>query len=571
MASKKKLFDIKLYKEPGADPIERSVCAGTTIEELLGEYRSHLPYRVITARVDGDDVALTYKIKKACEVVFCDIRDNTANRTFQRGLTLLYLTAVRDVFGEGAKVLIRNSVNRGIYTTIDTGKTVETGDGSASSAEAVKTGDGSASSQKTQNRPLSPLSPLSPRLPEGGLRQIEKRMWELVDKNIPIVPSPGGAFSLEGLKGKFYGIMPPSTGYIYSFALESMRSGVLLRFPHPSDPGKLSVYRRDARVFDAYDEEQVFLDNLGLGTIKELNQKIKKGGAEETIRVAEQRHESRLQDLAQSILDSGKQVVLIAGPSSSGKTTFSKRLIEAIEGKGAPAPLYLGTDDYFRDREFTPRDKKGDYNYEGLDAVDVELFAKNIGELLAGKAADLPKYDFVRGEKDFGERKLRLKKRQIIIVEGIHALNKKMSVGIDDGVKFKVYISPLTQLNIDDYNRVPSTDVRLIRRIIRDHRTRGSSVMQTLHQWPKVRAGESINIFPYNNEADEVFNSTLIYELPVLKKYVVPLLEEVRPGEAAYGHAKWLLYFLAMFSQIDDESAIPPESILREFIGGSKY
>jgi len=218
-----------------------------------------------------------------------------------------------------------------------------------------------------------------------------------------------------------------------------------------------------------------------------------------------------------------------------------------------------------------PKDKKGEFNYEGLDAMDVGLFVKNIEELLSGKTADLPKYDFLAGNKTFGERKTRLKKGQTVVVEGIHALNKKMSAGIEDGVKFKIYISPLTQLNIDGHNRVPSTDVRLIRRIVRDHRTRGRSVIETLRQWPKVRAGESVNIFPYNNEADEIFNSTLIYELSVLRKYAAPLLEEVRPGEAAYGHAKWLLFFLTFFTPIEDESAIPPESILREFIGGSRF
>ena len=532
------LMDIKVtvFKDPMADPVERTIPAGMTAGELMNEYRSHMPYRIISARVDGDDVSLTHKLKKNCEIIFCDIRDNAANRCFQRGLSFLYLKAVHDLFGGEAKVFIHNSVNRGIFTTLD----------------------------------MQPGSPEKEEPDEECLRKIEKRMWQLVDANIPIEKTSGKNYRLDGYTNYFYGIMPPSTGYVYQFALEAMRGGVLLRFPHPSDPGRLAVYRRDARIFDAYDDEQAFLDGLRLGQISDLNKRIK-AGAEDLILTAEARHAARIQDTAQKIIDTGKRVILIAGPSSSGKTTFSKRLIGKLTELGCPPPLYLGTDDYFTERENTPRDKKGEYNYEGLDAMDVDLFVRNIGELLAGKTADLPEYSFITGKKTFGQRKTKLKKGQIIVVEGIHALNKKMSAGIENDVKFKIYISPLTQLNIDDHNRVPSTDVRLIRRMVRDNRTRGRSVVETIRQWPKVRAGESVNIFPYNNEADEIFNSTLIYELPVLKKYAEPLLSEVRPGEAAYGHAKWLLYFLSFFKAIGDESAIPAESILREFIGGGRF
>ena len=525
---------VNVYKDPGSDPAERELPAGITVEELLGEYRSHLPYRIMTARVDGDDVSLNHKLKKDCDLIFCDIRDNTGNRSFQRGLTLLYLKAVHDVCGPDARVIIRNSVNRGIFSTLEL--------------------KGSAPG-------------------EEGLRKIEKRMWELADSNLPFVRKTGSktGYSLDGYTASFPGLLPPSTGYIYSFALEVMRSGVLIRFPHPSDPGRLAYYRRDARIFDAYDEEQEYLDAAGLSYIGDMNKKIKSGSASDIIRMAEERQAERIRGIVQRIIDSGKRVILIAGPSSSGKTTFSKRLIEGLAKQSGPAPLYLGTDDFFLNREFAPRDKKGDFNYEGLDAMDVALFEQIISELLAGKTADIPDYDFISGIKSFGERKTKLKKNQLIVVEGIHALNKKMSAGIEEDVKFKIYISPLTQLNIDEYNRVPSTDVRLIRRMVRDNRTRGSSVVATMRQWPKVRAGESVNIFPYNNEADEVFNSTLVYELPVLKKYATPLLREVEPGDAAFGHAKWLLHFLDLFTAIEDEGAIPEESILREFIGGSRY
>ena len=606
---------LTIFKDPGADPVEREIEAGAKIEELLGEYRSHLPYRVITARVDGDDVALTFVLEKDCEVTFCDIRDNTANRTLQRGVSLLFLKAVYDLYGKDARVVIRNSVNRGIFTTVDLpcggaaeAPSSEPAEAPTGEPAGVPSGAAKGSSAGAPDGELAGAPDGAPaggqamrKVEEHDLRMIEKRMWQLVDANLPIEVNTvgkeelfkylikiGAEEKLELLKtapdlkfinvcrlekytNYFYGLMPPSTGYICPFALEPARGGVLLRFPHPSDPGKLALYRRDARIFAAYEEEQARLDAIDLRYISDLNKQIAAGAAEGIVRTAEERHSERIEELAQKIIDKGKRIVLIAGPSSSGKTTFSMRLIKALAAHGGPPPLYLGTDDYFLDRALTPKDKKGEYNFEGLDAMDVELFVRNAGELLSGKTADLPKFDFITGDKAFGLRKTRLKAGQIIVVEGIHALNKKMSVGIDDAVKFKIYISPLTQLNIDDHNRVPSTDVRLIRRMVRDNRTRGRDACGTLRQWPKVRAGESVNIFPYNNEADEVFNSTLIYELPVLKKYAMPLLEGIKPGEAAYGHAKWLLYFLSFFTPVEDEGAIPPESILREFVGGGEF
>ena len=557
---------IQLHKEPGAEGRLHETEAGASIESLLDEYRSHLPYRVITARVDGDDVSLTYVLKKDCDLTFCDIRENTANRAFQRGLSFVYLKAVRDVLGPDAAVIIRNSVNRGLYTTLD----LEDPDG----------------------RRIHP--------DEGMLRRLEKRMWEIVDANLPIkvtavnkkdlftyLEKIGADDKLELLRhapdvksiqvcqidnytNYFYGLMPPSTRYITPFALDLYHDGVLLRFPHPSDPNRIIEYTKDDKIFEAYMEEQEILAAFDLSYISDLDRSIAAGGLQQMIRMNEDLHEAKIERLAEEILSSGKRIVLLAGPSSSGKTTTSKRLIDTLASHGAES-LYLGTDDYFVEREDAPKDRKGQYNFEGLSAMDVDLFESDVNTLLSGGEADLPRFDFISGKKVFGERVTKLSKNQLIVIEGIHALNRKMSKDIDDNEKYRIYISPLTQLNIDDHNRVPSTDVRLLRRMLRDYRTRGYSVRQTIAGWPKVRAGESVNIFPYNNEADAVFNSALIYELPVLRKFVEPLLEEIRPGEDEYGHAKWLLYFLRFFTAVDAESFIPDYSILREFIGGGKY
>ena len=564
---------IRVFKGPGAEPECREIKAGTTIEELLYEYRSHLPYRIYTAKINSVNVGLTQKIESECDLTFCDIRDDVAIRSFQRGLTLLLLKAVNDIYGSKVKVMVRSSVNRGIFTMIthvdtEEEKQIHSDDSGKVSGEKTWT---SEERRKKKTPKKESLAPRKSALSKDELRQIEKRMWKLVDANKPIKAVGGDMFKLEDFSCLFYGLMPPSTGSLFPFALEPMRGGVMLRYPHPSDPHKLAFYKRDARVFNAYDDEQAFLDRLEIGTISDLNKQIRSGSVRETVSIAEASHLAHIQDIVQMILDSKKRVVLLAGPSSSGKTTTAKRLIDALTLRSEIPPLYFGTDDYYVERVNAPKDAKGEYNYEGLDAIDVELFAKNIKELLSGKIANLPKYDFVEGKKSFGERKVHLKENQLIIVEGIHALNKKFSASIDDGDKFRLYISPLTQLNIDNNNRVPSTEVRLFRRMIRDHRTRGKSAPETILTWPKVRAGEIVNIFPGNHEADAVFNSTLVYELAVLKKYAEPLLEEISADDPVYGTAKRLLEFLSFFDAIEDESPIPVDSVLREFIGGSCY
>lgn len=553
-------MDIKitLYTDTDADPIERTIEAGTTIETLLREYRSHLPYPIFTAMIDNEDVNLQTRIEKPCMVTFCNIRQDVANRAYQRGLCLLYLKAVNDLF-EGAQVTVLHSIDRGLYTTID------------------------------YERPIT----------ENDLPLIEKRMWEMVDKNIPIVRNAVDkktllnyleenklsekyelmknspelqkitVCDLDGYKNYFYGMMIPSTRYISLFSLEMYHQGILMRFPHPSNPNIISEYRIDDKIFQAIEEERKILQIFGLSYITDLCKSIAEGNAEKIMKLCEDLHQSKINEIANTIVEDGERLVLVAGPSSSGKTTFSRRLIKAIEKNGKKC-LYLGTDDYFLERENSPRDAKGNFDYEGLNALDLELFQRNIADLLDGKEVDIPTYNFIEGHKEFGQRLTKLKGDEVVLIEGIHALNASLTKKISNDTKYKIYISPLTQLNIDDHNRVPPTDIRLLRRMLRDNRTRGNSVKETIKNWPKVRHGETINIFPYNHEADVVFNSTIVYEVPVIKKYAEPLLKEIKPDEPEYGRAKWLLYFLSFFTAIEDESAIPGTSILREFIGGSE-
>ena len=310
--------------------------------------------------------------------------------------------------------------------------------------------------------------------------------------------------------------------------------------------------------------------DLSINYVSDLNRRIDEGKIKELIQISEALHESKIVEIAEMITKQKKRIILIAGPSSSGKTTFAQRLCIQLRVHGLK-PLYLGTDDYFLEREQTPLDEYGEKDYENLSAVDIDLFNDNMNDLLAGKEVDLPIFNFLTGHKELGKRKTRIKGSQPIVIEGIHALNEALTPKIAEEEKFKIYISPLIQLNIDNHNRIITTDHRMLRRMVRDFKYRGYSAQNTINTWPKVRAGEDKNIFPFSNQADVVFNSVHLYEISVLKKYAKPLLEEITRDEPEYADAHRLLDFLRFFRTVDDDSAIANNSIIREFIGGSVF
>ncbi|MDY4748945.1 MAG: nucleoside kinase [Candidatus Fimisoma sp.] len=552
-------MNIRLVKELRSEETVAAIARGTTIEELYKQYAKQLPYTVLAAKVDNKIEGLDHRLSRECRVEFLDMRTQAANLIYQNSLILIYLKAIEDILGK-ADVDIENALNKGLYTEIKAAEPV--------TAKQVK--------------------------------EIEQRMHHIVEEDIPFVreeltkeeaiarfeemgcpekiallgENPRMKkvpfYSLAGYRDFFYGLMAPSTGYIRHFELRKYRRGVLMRFPQPSQPDKIPEYVDEKLLYKTFGEQNRWGKLMGIDYVSDLNRKIDEGKFTDLIQLSEALHERRIVEIADMITKGHKRIILIAGPSSSGKTTFARRLCIQLRVNGLE-PLYMGTDDYFVEREHTPLDEYGEKNYEDLDAVDIQLFNSNMNDLLAGKTVDLPTFNFITGKKEYGKRITSIKSSQPIVIEGIHALNEALTSELPEEEKFKIYISPLTQLNIDSHNRIVTTDHRMIRRMVRDYKYRGHSAQSTISSWPKVRAGEDKNIFPFSNEADVLFNSVHLYEICVLKKYAVPLLEAITPEEPEYGDAVRMLNFLRFFKTVEDDSAIVNNSILREFIGGSVF
>ena len=552
-------MEIMLKIRPGEEPRHIIRNGPAALEELAEEFAAELPYTVMLAKVNGKYEELTFVPEEDSEVELLDIRNHSADLAYQNSLCLLYLKSVMDVMGK-VTVRIDNSLNKGLYTEIDS------------------------------EQPLT----------ETQVEQIENRMRELAAEDIAIVREvyhredaieiweeynymekgrllrekedirEAKFYSIEGYRNFFYGLMVPSTGYLKYFRLEKYRDGVLLRFPQPSRPDEMPENIDDSKIYEAFKEAKQWHRLLDLEYLADLNERMRGNSWKELVLLSEALHEKKIAEIADRITSENKRIILIAGPSSSGKTTFARRLCVQLRVNGLK-PLYMGIDDYYLDRCDSPVDEDGNYNFENLDSIDVELFNNNMNGLLAGETVDLPEFDFMKGEKVFGKRLTSIEADQPIVIEGIHGLNGQLTEKIDDRQKFRIYISPFTQLNIDIHNRVTTTDARMIRRIVRDYEFRGSSAAETIALWPKVRAGEDRNIFPYNGQADVMFNSALAYELAVLGKYAVPVLEEVQPDQPEYAEAVRLLKFIRYFEFMDDDGAVPNNSIIREFIGGSIF
>ncbi len=550
---------IQLKRDPRAAFEEIEVEKGTTIETIYKRIEHELPYKIVAAKVNYKYEGLTYALHRECRVELLDMRTQAANLVYQSSLSLLYLKAVYDVLGD-VEVDIENALNKGLYTEIKRETPV--------TAKEVR---------QIQSRMEALVKADLPLIKEALSKEEAIAFFEKTgraDKIALLAENPQAKkvrlYALGGYRDFFYGRMVPSTSYLTLFELRKYRRGVLLRFPHPSDPNRIPDYVDERVLYQTFGEQSRWGKLMGIDYAFDLNRKIEEGKFKELIQLSEALHERRIVEIADMITKQKKRIILIAGPSSSGKTTFAQRLCIQLRVNGLE-PLYMGTDDYFLEREQTPVDAYGEKNYEDLDAVDIHLFNSNMNDLLAGKQVDLPTFDFLEGHKKYGKRLTRIRSNQPIVIEGIHALNDALTPEIAKEEKFKIYISPLTQLNIDAHNRIVTTDHRMLRRMVRDFKYRGYSAQNTIQNWPKVRAGEDKNIFPYSNEADVMFNSVHLYELCVLKKYALPLLEAIQPDEPEYSEAQRMRNFLRFFKTVEDDSAIVNNSILREFIGGSVF
>mgnify|MGYP001105905820 CR=1 FL=1 len=543
------------------DGVEKGYEAGTSYEEIAAAYQERHDDTIALVMVDGKITELMKPLTRDCELQFVTLKNSAGHKAYVRTAIMLLIKALYDVEPREnvERIKVEFAVGQGYYCSLK-GKI---------------------------------------RVDETLIERLNVRMQQLVMENVPIekktYPLEDGLalFDRYGMEDKkklfryrrssfvniyrmddyydyYYGYMLPSTGYVKYFKVISYEKGLMLLLPDRKAPKTLDYFVPRDKLFHTLEQSTIWGEMMEINTVGDLNDQICQGGIAELILVQEALQERRIAEIARDIVDKGGvKFVMIAGPSSSGKTTFSHRLSVQLRSYGMK-PHPIAVDDYFVDRILTPRDEKGNYNFECLEAIDVKKFNEDMCALLAGETVELPTFNFKTGKREYNGNLKTLGADDILVIEGIHGLNDKMSASLPTESKFKIYISALTSLNIDDHNRIPTTDGRLLRRMVRDARTRGTPAQKTIAMWQSVRRGEEENIFPFQESADATFNSVLIYELAVLKQYAEPLLYSINKGTPEYYEAKRLLKFLEYFVGVGSEN-LPKNSIVREFVGGSIF
>ncbi len=533
---------------------------GISLKEIAEDMHIQTKYGILGAKVNNNLKELVYRVFKPKFIEFIDITNVDGFRMYQRSLSFVLMKAVRDLYPRST-LKIEHSISKGFYCELNKNPKLKPQD-------VLKIANRMRQIVKKDikfERYQMPTNDAIERFRENDL--IEKA--KLFETRPTLFTS---VYCLENQIDYFYGYLVPSTGYLKIFDLIPYYGGMLLRFPNPSNPDELGEVIEQPKLFDIFQEYKDWSEILGVATIGGINQAIKDGKNSELIKVSEALHEKKVAYIADEIQKhSNVKIVLVAGPSSSGKTTFSKRLAVHLKVLGINS-YAISLDNFFVDRDKTPLDENGDYDFESLYALNLNLFNITMNSLIDGKPTKIPSFDFHEGRTFFQkDSQIILPQKTVIIVEGIHGLNPKLTEHIEEKYKFRVYVSALTQLGIDLHNRIPTTDNRLIRRIVRDYQYRGYSPDETLKRWASVRRGENKNIFPFQEEADVMFNSALLYELNILKKYIEPLLKKVPETVKEYSEAKRLIKFLSYFIDADNEDEIPPTSILREFLHGSSF
>ncbi len=537
---------------------EKKIPAGISYQELAGEYKNKFKFPIILAKVGNNYKELNEIVASNEEIEFVDLKDFFANKAYINGLVHLIAYSAEKVFGPSSKIFVMHSIDKGIYITTNFELTEK------------KLGQLKAKMQETVEQNLSITKCRV--LKEEAIEYFkDKKDYSKVNLLKYDTHRHITLYKIGNNYDYFFSLMPSSTGMLNSFDLHFLNNrGFVLLFP-TIYRDEIKPYEHHPMLFEVFSDYNKWASIMKIGNVPDLNKFVSSGRADDIIRIEEVLQSNRLLYLARDIVTNKKaiKVILIAGPSSSGKTTICKKFSMYLRAFGLE-PRELSMDDYFLDRKDTPRDENGDYDFECLEAIDIKSFDKDVTDLVNGKGVKLPTFNFITGERVPGVEDTYLGENEVLIIEGIHALSSKILTSIDKKKKFRIYLAPLAVLTIDSHNRISTTDIRLLRRIIRDNRTRGYNAADTLSMWRKVRMGEEKNIFPNQDLADSVVNTTMIYELGVLKAYAEPLLFSVDSENPNYKYAIRLINMLKPFLPITSD-AIPDDSVLREFIGGSCF
>lgn len=518
----------------------------------------HMPYGPVSAKVNNKVEGMHYRVYNNKDVEFLDLYSASGSRAYTRTLFFVLCKAVHDIFPDGS-VVIDIPVSNGYYCDLQIGRAVTLQD-----VERLR-----SHMQEIIDRALPIHRHEAPT--EEAIEMFRKLGTH---SKVTLLKTIGNIYTtyyeIDGYVDYFYGTMLTNTSQLYLFGLEKYYDGLLLRIPSTDDPSRLGELTRQDKMFEIFQEHHRWQNLLGIGTVGTFNEAVAHGRTNDIINLSEALQEKKISRIADEIAGrKGVKIVLISGPSSSGKTTTCKRLsIQLLTNGIRPVPISL--DDYFVDREQTPKDEKGEYDYESLYALNLKLLNEQLEALFRGEEVELPKYNFQTGKSERSGHKLRMEQNDILVVEGIHALNPELTAHIPEEQKFRVYASALTTILLDTHNYIPTTDNRLLRRIIRDYKYRGVNARETIHRWPSVRAGENKWIFPYQENADTMFNTAMIYELAVIKTQAEPLLELVPENCDEYAEAYRLRKFLRYFTPVR-YNTLPSTSLLREFLGGSSF
>lgn len=536
----------------------QEVPIGSTLSDIYEEINLQMPYGPVSAKVNNKVEGLHYRVYHNKDVEFLDLLTPSGIRTYTRSLFLVLCKAVHDLY-TGSQVVIDIPVSNGYYCNLQLGHEI-----TAEDVDRIRT---------RMQEIIDAKMPIQRY--ETTTEEAVKLFTELGDiQKAKLLKSSGSLYCvyyvLDDYKDYYYGSMLTNTSQLHLFGLEPYFDGVLLRIPSVQDPSKLGELIRQDKMFEVFKEHHRWQSILGIKTVGDFNEAVKNGLATDLINVSEALQEKKISQIADTIAERKEiKVVLIAGPSSSGKTTFCKRLSVQLLASGVK-PVQISLDDYFVNRAETPKDENGELDYESIYALNIPLINEQFNALFRGEEVELPKYNFQTGMSEKSGKKLHLGENNILLVEGIHALNPALTEQIADDKKFKIYASALTTILLDDHNYIPTTDNRLLRRIVRDYKYRGCSAQDTIHRWPSVRAGENKWIFPYQEQADVMFNTALLFELAVIKPQAEEVLEQVPENCEEYAEAYRLRKFLKYFAPLPFRN-LPPTSLLREFLGGSSF